>query len=218
LFSSKIKLLYPFILSLAKAYYWICFRHKVYGREHFYKGGAIIAANHTSYLDPPIVAISWPEEVHFLARDTLFDHFGFGSLIRALNAHPVSGDVSDVSVFKTICRLLKEGKKVVLFPEGERSYTDEMGEIKAGIGLLVTRSHAAIVPAYIHGARKAWQRGKPLPKLLGKTICVFGTAIRAEEFAHLEKRAAHQAIADRVTESILALKKWYLDGAKGTPP
>ena len=210
--------LYWFILQLAKGYYKVFFRHKVYGLEHFYKGGAILAANHTSFLDPPILAISWPEEVHFLARDTLFKHIGFGRFIRALNARPVSGDASDISVFKTIVQLLKEGKKVVLFPEGTRSPGNQLGEIKPGIGLLIMRTQTAIVPAYIHGAYETWGRSRKLPKLFGKTACIWGSVIKAEEFAHLEKREAQQAIADRLAQSIEALKAWYLSGAKGTPP
>jgi len=211
-------ILYPFILSLAKTYYKLCLRHKVYGQEHFYKGGAILAANHTSFLDPPIVAISWPEEVHFLARESLFKYFGFGSFISALNAHPVSGEVSDIAIFKTICGLLKEGKKVVLFPEGTRSLNNVLGEIKPGIALLIMRTKTAIVPIYIHGAYESWGRARRFPKLLGRTACVFGSAIKADEFVHLEKREAQLAIAHRLTQSIQDLKAWYLEGCKGSPP
>lgn len=210
---------YSIIIRLARLYYKLFYRHQVYGqKEHFYRGGAILAANHTSFLDPPIVAISWPEEVHFLARESLFKHFGFGSLIRTLNAHPVSGDVSDIKVLKTLMQLLTEGKKIVLFPEGTRSQDGTLGVIKPGIGLLITRTNTAIVPAYIHGAQEAWGRGRSLPKLFGKTTCVFGTPITAAQFAHLDKKEALQAIADKLSHSIEALKQWYLAGAKGTPP
>jgi 1-acyl-sn-glycerol-3-phosphate acyltransferase len=211
-------MLYRTILFLTKCFFKIFFRHKVYGQEHFYAGGAILAGNHTSFFDPPIMAISWPEEVHFLARDTLFKHFGFGALITALNSHPVKGEAGDISVLKTICNLLKEGKKVVLFPEGTRSFTEELGEIKPGIGLLIMRAEAAIVPAYIHGAYQAWGRSRKFPQLWGKTACVWGTPIPWKEFSHLEKREALQAIADKLAASIQALKVWYLAGAHGTPP
>jgi len=210
--------LYWIVIRLTRFYFKVFFRHRVYGMEHFYKGGAILAANHTSFFDPPIVSCSWPEQVHFLARESLFRNFLFGGLIRALNAHPVSGEVSDISTFKTICQLLKEGKKVVLFPEGTRSFDDSLGPIKPGIGLLISRTDTAIVPAYVHGAYQAWNRSRRLPKLWGKTACVFGTPICWKEFAHMEKREAHQAIADRLTQSILALKVWYDSGAQGVPP
>jgi 1-acyl-sn-glycerol-3-phosphate acyltransferase len=212
------KLFYQFVLSIAKFYFKCFFHHRVYGREHLYRGGGILAGNHTSFFDPPIVAISCPEEVHFLAKEPLFRHFIFGRIIRALNSHPVSGDASDISVFKLISSLLLEGKKVVLFPEGTRSLTGELGEIKPGIGLLIMRTKTAIIPIYIDGAFEAWGRDRRFPKLFGKTACVFGTPIRAEEFASLEKRQAQVAIAERLTQAIRDLKSWYRKGAVGTPP
>lgn len=213
----KMTLLYRFILFKAWLFFKIFYRHKIYGLEHFYPGAAIIAGNHTSFLDPPILAISWPQEVHFLARESLFRPWGFGSLIRALNAHPVSGDAGDVAVFKTITQVLKEGKKVILFPEGRRT-EGELGEIKPGIGLLVSRAQAAIIPAYIHGACQIWGIKRRLPKLWGRTACVFGTPILWESFANLDKKEAQKAISQELTKSILALKAWYEAGAQGTPP
>src|SRR5579872_4086840 len=108
--SCSVHWFYQTILTGAKIFFKVLYRHQVYGREHTHRGAAIIAGNHTSFYDPPILAISWPEEVHFLARETLFDFPLFGALIRALNTHPVSGDASDIKVFKTICAQLKEEK------------------------------------------------------------------------------------------------------------
>lgn len=213
-----ISLLYRFILCIAWCFFKLLYRHRVYGLEHYYPGAAIIAANHTSFLDPPIVSISWPQEVHFLARESLFKHRFFGSFIHALNAHPVSGDVGDIAVFKSICKLLGEGKKLILFPEGQRAKKNELGAIKPGIGLLICRSQSAVIPAYVDGAYKIWGRGRRFPKLWGKTVCVFGSPIRYESFAHLEKKAAQQAVTDRLAVAIVELRKWYEAGAKGTPP
>lgn len=217
LHSKKMKFLYRWVIFKAWYLFRILYRHKVYGLEHYVKRAAIIAPNHTSYYDPPIAAISWPEEVHFLARESLFRNPLFGRFIRALNSHPVSGDVSDVSIFKMIISLLKEGKQVVLFPEGART-EGELGEIKPGIGMLVMRSKSAIVPTYIHGANEIWDIHRKVPKLRGRTACVFGTPILWEAFAHLEKREAQEKISEQLREALLALKAWYESGAKGTPP
>ncbi len=217
LHSKQMGLLYRFILFLAWGAFRLFYRHKVYGIEHFIRGSAIIAPNHTSYLDPEIASISWPEEVHFLARESLFKPFLFGPFIRALNAHPVSGDATDIGVFKTIIEILKEGKQLILFPEGERT-DGELQEIKPGIGMLAIRSKAAIIPTYIHGAYEIWGRHRKFPKLFGHTACVFGTPIHWEAFINLDKKEAQAKIAEEVTKSILALKAWYEAGAKGIPP
>lgn len=217
-YAKEMKPFYRFILFFAWLTYKVLYRHKVYGLEHYYPGAGILAANHTSYLDPPIVAISWPEEVHFLAKQSLFGPFLFGRMIRALNAHPVSGDVNDISVFKMMIQLLKEGKKIILFPEGLRSENGQLEPLKAGIGLLASRANAAIIPTYIYGAFQIWDIHHKLPKLRGRTVCVFGKPILWEEFAHFEKKEAQAQLIERLTESILKLKSWYEDGAKGIPP
>jgi 1-acyl-sn-glycerol-3-phosphate acyltransferase len=214
----KMTILYRIILFFAWLYFKVIYRHQVYGLEHYYEGAGIIASNHASYYDPPILAISWPEEVQFLAKQELFKNPAFGWLIRSLNAHPVSGDVADISVFKEIISLLKQGKKVILFPEGSRATEDVLAPIKPGIGMLVTRSQSAVIPTYIHGTLKIWPPKQKLPKLGGKTACVFGTPLRYEQFSHLDKKEAQKALADALSQSILGLKKWYENGAKGTPP
>jgi cytidylate kinase len=214
----KGNLLYRTILFLADCFFSLFYRHKVYGKEHFIPGGAIIAANHASYFDPPIAAISSPQEVHFLAKDYLFKVPLFGSFIRALNSHPVRGDAGDVAVFKLLTTLLKEGKKVILFPEGKREDEDRLEEIKPGMALLITRTGAFVQPLYIHGTFKVWSRYRKLPKLSGTTASVWGSPIRYDAFKHLEKREAQEAFSLEVGRAINALRAWYEAGAKGTPP
>lgn len=218
LHSKKMPFLYRMVLFFSWCFFRVFYRLKIYGLEHFHKGAVIIAPNHTSYFDPPIAAVSWPEEVHFLAKEELFKPFLFGSFIRALNSHPVSGDVGDISVFKKILELLKKGKHIVLFPEGKRT-GGGFEEIKPGIGMLLMRSKAAIIPTYIDGAYQIWGRDKKLFKLFGERLaCVFGTPIHWESFAHLEKREAQEEIAKALEGSFRALKAWYEAGAKGIPP
>jgi 1-acyl-sn-glycerol-3-phosphate acyltransferase len=209
---------YRFILSSAKCFYALFYRHKVYGVEHFCHGGAIIACNHVSYLDPPAVAISSPQEIHFLAKEGLFKVPLFGRLISALNAHPVSGSAGDIAVMRLIVQLLSEGKKVLLFPEGTRGEKDELKELKPGIALLVARSNTAVIPAYVDGTFAIWNREQRFPKLWGRTRVVFGSPIRWEEFAHLDKKEAHEQFSRRLTLALNALREWYKAGARGTPP
>lgn len=156
-------------------FFALFYRHKIFGAEHVAEGRMIIAANHTSFLDPPIIAASIPEEVSFLARKSLFSSFLLRNLISRLNAYPVEGTSQDLNSFKMICKLLQENKKVAIFPEGIRSANGQLTEIKSGIGMLAMRNKAPILPIYISGCFDIWSRHQRFPKLKGKTVCVIGS-------------------------------------------
>ena len=172
-------------------------------------------ATYSSFYDPPDPFHLLARRRHFLAREGLFKNPFFGGLIRKLNSHPVSGDASDIGVFKLICQLLAEGKKIILFPEGKRGDTDALDTLKPGIAMLVSRSKSAVVPAYIYGTFSTWNRFRKLPKLFGqRTACVFGSPILWKQFEHLDKKEAQKALTAKLTESINALRDWYEKGTK----
>ena len=213
-----VSLIYRLVLFFTWVVCKLCYRLKIYGLEHFYPRGAILAANHTSFLDPPIVSISWPEVVHFLARGTLFRNKLFGKFISLLNTHPVSGDVGNIQVMKMVVSLLEQGNKVVLFPEGTRSETGELKSIKPGIGLLVARSKSAVIPVYIHGAYEVWGRKRKLPRPFGKISIVFGSVITWDSIDAADKKEGQKILAERLELAWKELKAWVESGAKGIPP
>lgn len=211
-------LFYYLIRFVSKSYFLVFYRQKAYGLEHFIKGPALIAGNHSSFFDPPFVAATAPEEIHFLAKQPLFEIPFFGSFIRCLNAYPIAGSSRDLSSFKKIQELVSQQKKIIIFPEGGRSFDGKIGKMKSGIGMLALKMGCPIIPVYIHNADKIWKRGKRFPKFFGNTCCVYGSAIQTKDFAHLPKKEAQEAITEKVRESLQNLRRWYLDGAKGSPP
>ena len=210
-------LLYFVVISLARFVFRVFYRMKVYGKLDRLKGGAILAPNHVSFFDPPIVAAASVGSVHFLARETLFRSF-FGRLIRALNAHPLKGQAGDIGAIKMVCSLLKQGKRVIVFPEGARNKENRLTQFKSGIGMLVSRSETAVVPVYIHGTFDIWPRGQKYPRLFGKTAVVFGSPILWKDYASEDKKRAREMITNRLAESIEKLRLWYESGCLGSPP
>lgn len=204
--------------SSLSVFFKLFYRHKVYGLEHIKIGRGIIAPNHTSFFDPPIVAASWPGEASFLARKSLFDSPIFGCLIRQLNAHPIDAAAHDLASLKLMCHLLAENKTLVIFPEGKRSYDGKLGTIKSGIGMLAMRCQSPIIPVYLSGVYEVWNRYQRFPKLTGRTACIFGSPIEWETFQHLKKKEAQEAMAVAVKEAIEKLEIWYKNGAQGSPP
>jgi 1-acyl-sn-glycerol-3-phosphate acyltransferase len=209
---------YKIILFSVFWFFKLVYRNKIYGAENFYEGAAILAANHASFYDPPLLSISTPYEVHFLARKSLFDHFLFGSLIRRLNAHPVSGKPQDVAVFKTIVRLMKQGKKLIIFPEGKRTPDGSLRPIKPGIAMLISRTGAAVIPVYLAGTFAIWSLHKKLPKLSGQTACVFGKPLHFTWDSARDSKVQQEEISRKIELEILKLKQWYEKGAKGPLP
>ena len=204
-----------FFVSL---YAHLFYRHRVYGKEHFPNNGGMICSNHTSYLDPPLIGISCPGKVHFLGRDTLFKFSIFAWLIRRLNTHPVKRGKGNIAAFKTAMELVEKGNKVVIFPEGRRSPDGELHRGQLGVGMLVQRTRCQVIPVYISGAYAIWNTKRKLPKIFGRTACVFGTPLTFEDLAGLEKKEEQQAIVERIMEKIAELKHWHQSGAQGSPP
>lgn len=211
-------LFYSIIKFIFKSYFSVFYKQKAYGLNHFSKCGALIAANHASFFDPPFIAATAPEEIYFLAKQPLFEIPVFGFIIRRLNAFPVSGSARDLASFRRMHELISQNKKIIIFPEGGRSFDGEIGQMKSGIGMLALRMKCPIIPVYIHGAATIWKRGEKLPKLSGNTCCIYGSPIDPQTFAELPKKEAQEAIAKAIGDSLQNLKNWYLSGAKGTPP
>lgn len=182
------------------------YKHHIFGEENLPQGGCILAPNHASFFDPPLVGISCPDEVHYMARSTLFRHRALCWIIQNLNAVPVSGGAQDLATLKTVLKLLKSDKKVTIFPEGLRTSTGKMGPMKTGVALLSVRSGKPIVPVYIFGTFDIWQRSRRLPKLSGKTACYFGKPIYPESVSHLEKREALAELTRQLEEALKDLE------------
>jgi cytidylate kinase len=215
---SQMSPLYGLVLFIVWIFFKLFYRLKVHGINNFIKGPAMIASNHVSYYDPPAIAVSSMEEVHFLAKESLFRNSCFGWLIKKLNSHPISRGASDVTSFKKVVSLLNKGDKVILFPEGERSGDGKLSKILPGIGLLVYLSKCAVIPTYIFGSYSLWNRTRKIPKIFGKVHVVFGTPISFAQCDHLDKRACMEKVNNLLEEALFKLEKWCEDGFKGTPP
>ena len=141
------------------------FDFKAYGVDRVPQtGGVLIAANHQSYLDPPLYGLPLRRPAAFLAKSELFENPAFARVIRALNAFPVRQGAGDVSAMRESIRLLQAGWAVTVFPEGSRTPDGELQPAQKGAGLMVKRAGVPVVPAVIHGSHDAWPRGTAMPR------------------------------------------------------
>jgi 1-acyl-sn-glycerol-3-phosphate acyltransferase len=188
--------------AAAKAF----FRYQVVGREKLIRNGpTLIASNHESFLDPPLVGVAYDEAVYYLARKTLFKG-PTKWLYPRWNAIPVDQDAPDMSSLKKIIKILKSGKQVVVFPEGARTLTGELQPGEAGVGLIAAKSQAVIQPVRIFGAFNALPRGSGRLRFHPITIVVGDPVSLTSEERKAKGRAAYQAISDRIMGEIAKIK------------
>lgn len=211
------KLFYRCCHTLVRLVMVVLYRHRVYRPTDLPQGAAILAPNHASHLDPPFVGSSWPQEIHFLGRRTLFDHPRLAKLIARLNCHPVNREGADPASLKMIVALLQQGQKVVIFPEGKRSPDGLLQQGQAGVAMLALKVGCPVIPVYIHGTYELWSRHQTRPKFFGKTACIFGEPIYPEAFKSLPKKEGQQRMTEQIMETIAHLRDWYLAGHLGKP-
>ncbi|MDR1498310.1 MAG: 1-acyl-sn-glycerol-3-phosphate acyltransferase [Puniceicoccales bacterium] len=157
-------------------------RVDVSGIDNVPSCGCIIACNHQSFLDPPLVGSSLDKEAFFFARKTLFKNPLLGWTLRSCNTIPVDRDGgSDVAAFKRVFTVLREGRSLLMFPEGTRSRDGQLQEAQAGIGLIACKTRVPVVPVRVFGAGKLLPRGSFLPRPGTRLSVVFGQAMPPEE-------------------------------------
>lgn len=176
----------------------------VVGREHLPKEGAfILAPNHLSYFDPPLVGSFVPRRVHFFAKQELFETPFLGFIVRRVNVHPVKRGAFDRNAIRTAVETLKAGKPLTVFPEGTRGSRDKFLAPKPGIGMIARQAEVPIVPCYVEGTDTVWEC------ILRKRrfhIC-YGPPISADWIRSLpSSKEAWLKIADEVMSRLTALR------------
>jgi 1-acyl-sn-glycerol-3-phosphate acyltransferase len=200
------KPLYWLGYTLSGAIARIGFQYRAYGQENIIEEGpAIMAANHQSYLDPPLVGITCRNELYYLARKTLFEKKLLGPIISRVNALPVDLSRGDLVAFRTIMNLLKQGHRTVIFPEGTRSLTGQIQRARPGIGMIIARTLAPVVPMRIFGSFEAWPKGgkirlHPITVVVGKPM-----RFKKEDLVP-NNREAYQKISEQVLDAIAAIE------------
>ncbi len=173
----------PWFYRLCQTLLYIIFktwnRFSVIGLENLPKEpqGFILASNHVSYLDPPVLGGGITRPLVFVANQKLFKIRFLRTVITMLGALPVAAD-DDFRSLRTITKALKGGSGVVIFPEGTRSTGADMLEPQLGVAFLAKAAKVPIIPCYLHGTADAWPpnrkcfRPRRIQVLLGKPINV----------------------------------------------
>lgn len=207
---------YRVAVAVLEFLFGIVFRLRVIGRENVPPTGpCVIAANHASFLDPPLVGVAVRcRPVRFMARDSLFRFRPFGWFLRKVMVIPLARERGDVGALRQGIAVLKAGGVLGLFPEGTRSPTGELQPAKGGVGFLIAKAGAPVVPVYVDGSYRALPRHRKWIRPTRITVRIGPPISPAEVLSHGKD---YEAIAARVMSAIAALRPTATDPLTQTP-
>lgn len=197
-------------------YYWVgyqlsrligrlFFRLRILHRERMIQSGpAILAMNHQSYLDPPLSGTACNRAIYFLARRSLLRVPVLGWLLPKLNVIPVDQEAIDRSALKALIRAINAGNAALVFPEGSRTMDGKLQPAQPGVGLVIAKTLAPVVPMRIFGAHEALPPGgrlrfHPITVVVGEPIYFTETDLKPRE-------GVYARLSNRVMEAIDALE------------
>lgn len=189
---------YSLVYSVLWVLAGILFPWRAIGREHVpSEGGVVICANHTSFLDPILVllAATKKRQIHVVAKVELFKIPVVGWILKGIDMIPVKRGMSDVTAFKESLRVLRDGKPLLIFPEGTRVKEGQKVEAHPGAIVMAARANVPVLPVYI-GKKK---------RLFRKTDVVFGEPYVLQFEGRKPTHEASQHMTDELMEKISAL-------------
>ena len=194
---------YSFLRNCARLFYIIVYKITVIGAENIpdAKGGYIIASNHISNNDPPVVGITFKGKYTFMAKEELFHKNPiFTWLITKLGAFPVKRGAKDgAQAIEKALESLKNGRIFVIFPEGTRSKDGELGRAKSGVTLIAAQAKAPVVPVFIKYGRKKFRREIQIS---------IGEMIPAEKFdVDIQDKKVLKQVSATIMDEIAKLKE-----------
>ncbi|RXT13868.1 1-acyl-sn-glycerol-3-phosphate acyltransferase [Ammoniphilus sp. CFH 90114] len=184
-------MVYQIVRFLVRTWLHLRFKIKIEGLEFIPKEGCILAMNHQSNYDSLMVGVHTPRKMYIMAKEELFKKRFFAWLITEMGSFPVKRGSADLKSLKHTLKLIKDGNIFSIFIEGTRSKSGEMQEPKKGIGFIVDRSKAPVIPTYIYGVKGGWRSSAGV---------VFGPPVSLEGLTDYEE------IAAKVANSIEELK------------
>ena len=182
----------------------VLFRTRLVGAEHLPSGGAMLAGNHVSYMDPILLWCASPRPVHFMAKAELWESRIIGWALPQLWGFPVHRGEADRAAITTATELLQSGELVGVFPEGSRAAgnAEALGEAHGGAAFIALRADTPIVPVAFIGTDRVWPRGARFPRLARTSIHMGAPIIPAEVAPGAGRKERVAALTTVVMERI----------------
>ena len=154
--------MFHFIQILAALPIRILFPTKIIGKKNIPKGACILSSNHTSNMDAVVFAVKTWEKKYYLAKKELFENKFIGFFLKKFGGIKIDRQGNDVNAIKNCLKVLKNDKKLFIFPEGTRVHNEnmELGQVKHGVAMFAIKAKVPIVPIFILRKPKLFRRNK----------------------------------------------------------
>src|SRR5438477_3946323 len=193
--------------TLSKLIGHIFFRYRVIHPERMIQTGPVILAmNHQSYIDPPRAGIACKLPIYFLARKSLLNVPILGRILPKLNVIPVDQEGMDRGALKALLRILRAGEGALVFPEGARTLHGNLQPALPGLGFIIAKTRAPVVPMRIFGSREALPRGGGKLRLVPITIVIGEPILFGAADLEPSGKNVYARLSDRVMKAISALR------------
>ncbi|HDS31089.1 MAG TPA: 1-acyl-sn-glycerol-3-phosphate acyltransferase [Firmicutes bacterium] len=201
--------------SLAKVYFTVFHRLEILYPENLPEsGGCMIAANHVSHLDPPVLGTATPRVLSFVAKQELWESGFLKWYFNQIGIIPIKRGGGGAEMLNVAAKAVNDGRAVVFFPEGTRSKTGYPGKVRTGVIVLAAMTGAPIVPVRISGTYDCMP---PKTKFIrpGKIQIAFGEPISWAE-GELDSGNRDQMVSEaaKLMDAILSLPGWHPKKAK----
>ena len=192
--------------TLSKLIGHIFFHYRVIHRERMIQTGPVILAmNHQSYLDPPLAGIACKRPIYFLARKSLLKVPILGRILPKLNVIPVDQEGMDRGALKALLRILRAGEGALVFPEGARTLDGGLQPALPGLGFIIAKTRAPVVPMRIFGSHEALPRSGGRLRFHPITVVIGRPMYFTEGDVSTDKRTLYQQLSQRVMDEIARL-------------
>lgn len=204
-------IIYHITRFLIALYFTLYHRLSVYGKESIPADRPVIlAANHASYLDPPVVGLAfYPRRLRFVAWDRLFKLAPLRYYLCQMGAVPVSQEnkISSAGLLRMVIGFLEEGSSVYIAPEGHRTLDGTLQPLEGGVAILSLKTGSPVIPTWVGGTYRALAPHMKFPRPRKITV-TFGPAIYPEALPDgLEEKAKREAILEKIREFYAMMDK-----------
>ena len=203
----KFRISRPILKVIFRGIFRMLGRVTITGKEHIpYGKRYVVAMNHVSIFDPPLIAAFWPEQLEIIGAADVFEKPGQGQILRAYGVMPVHRGEYDRALFTRIISVINAGYPLLIAPEGGRSHVTAMRRAMPGIAYIIEQTRVPVVPVGLVGTTEDfWQRARrgqrpALEIRIGKPITLPEIIARGAE-----KHEARQQNADLVMRHLAGL-------------